>query len=91
MTNPINAPSTAQLVAALAAGLLPLAGPEGIAVASLVPAVQQLFDTLTAHPSANYTIEDLERVVQGDNVAALAKLQADVDAMPDEGDASPKT
>ena len=82
MTEPINAPSTAQLVAALASGLLPLAGPEGLAVASLVPAVQQLYDSLTAHPTANYTVADLEKIIMQDNAAALAKLQADVDGLP---------
>lgn len=82
MTEPVNAPSTAQLVAALAAGLLPLAGPQGIAVAALVPAVQQLFDSLTSHATANYTVADLVKIITEDNAAALAQLQRDVDAMP---------
>ncbi len=82
MSEPVNAPSTAQLLAALAAGLLPLAGPQGIAVASLVPAVQQLLATLTGHSTANYSVADLVQIITQDNVAALAKLQADVDAMP---------
>lgn len=83
MNQPINSPSPAQLLAALAAGLLPLAGPQGIAIASLVPAVQQLFNTLTAHSSTNYTVADLVQIITQDNAAALAKLQADVNAMPD--------
>lgn len=78
----VNAPSTADLVAALAAGLLPLAGPEGLVVSALIPAVQQLYDTLTAHPAANFTVADLVKIVTQDNTAALAKLATDIDAMP---------
>ena len=83
MTETVNTPSTAQLLAALAAGLLPLAGPQGIAIAALVPAVQQLLNTLTAHSTTNYSVADLVQIITQDNAAALAKLKADIDAMPD--------
>lgn len=79
---PVAAPSTAQLVAALASGLLPLAGPYGIAASALAPAVMQLYDTITTHPTANVSVADLAKIVLGDNVAELAKLTTDVNAMP---------
>lgn len=82
MTDAVNAPSTAQLLAALASGLLPLAGPGGIAVAALVPAVEQLLDNLTSTKTANYTVDSLVQIITQDNAAALAKLNADVNAMP---------
>lgn len=72
-------PSTAQLVGALAQSLLPLAGPAGIAVSALVPAIQQLYDTVTSKAGQNFTVDDLAAIVAKGN-ADLAQLQADVDA-----------
>jgi uncharacterized protein (DUF2345 family) len=79
MTNPVAQPTTEQIVAAFAQALLPLAGPAGIAVSALVPAVQQLLDNFTAHPAADVTVADLEAAVAQGN-ADLAKLQSDVAA-----------
>lgn len=73
-------PTTEQLVAAMAAGLLPLLGPYGIAAANLVPAAQQLLDAFTGH-AGNYTMADAIAVVAQGN-ADLAKLQADADKAP---------
>jgi hypothetical protein len=75
MTDPVQ-PTTEQLVAALASGLLPLMGPYGIAASALVPAAQGLVDIFTTHPNANYTLDDAAAVVAQGN-ADLAKLKAD--------------
>jgi hypothetical protein len=73
-------PTTQQLLAALASALLPLAGPTGVAVSALVPAVQALYDRLTNHPTENFTVEDLVAIVQeGDE--ALASLKGHVAAL----------
>ncbi|MEO6588944.1 MAG: hypothetical protein ABIP06_06420 [Pyrinomonadaceae bacterium] len=67
-------PTTAQLLAAFAASLLPLAGPTGVAVAALIPAVQQLLAGLMSHPTANYSIDELVAIVASGS-ANFAKLQ----------------
>lgn len=78
---PLPAVTTEQLVAAMAAGLLPLAGPAGIAAAALVPAVQQLYDSVTNHASTDFSVADLVAIVTKGS-ADLAKLTADVNALP---------
>lgn len=79
MTDAVQ-PTTAQLVAAFASSLLPLAGPAGIAASALIPAVQQLYDTFTSGtPNAVFTVEDLAAIVTKGNTD-LAKLAADVAA-----------
>lgn len=79
-TAAVPQPTTQQLLAALASAVLPFAGPTGVAIAALVPAVQQLYDRVTNHPTANFTVDDLVGIVQeGD--AELAKLKAHVDAL----------
>lgn len=83
MTDPVVAPSTIDLVAALAAGLLPLAGNQGIAAASLIPAVEALYNTVSTHSEMTFTVADLTRIILGDNAAAMSKLAADIAAMPD--------
>lgn len=82
MTDTVNAPSTEQLLAALAASLLPLAGAGGILVANALPAVQALYDAFTSHPTADFSVDDLVKIVTQSNAAKLAKLQADINAMP---------
>lgn len=68
--------SVEQIVAAFAAALLPLAGPAGIAVATLVPALEQLIDVFRNHSATDYTVDDLVAIVQtGD--AGLAELIRD--------------
>jgi hypothetical protein len=81
LPTPAPQPSTEQLVAALASGLLPLLGPYGIAASALVPAAQGLVDIFTTHPNANYTLDDAVAVVTQGN-ADLAKLKADAAAAP---------
>jgi hypothetical protein len=84
MTDPTPAPvalTTEQLVAAMAAGLLPLAGPTGIAAAALVPAVQQLWDAVNSRATSDFSVADLVAIVTKGN-ADLAKLTADVNALP---------
>ena len=65
-----------QLVAAVAAALLPLAGPIGVAVAAVVPALTQLLDAFKNHGSQDFTVDELVAIVQTGNVH-LAQLQAD--------------
>ncbi len=72
-------PTTEQLVAAFAQGLLPLLGPAGIAASALVPAAEQLADMFRNHGTVNYTIDDLVATVEEGN-AALLKLRADINA-----------
>lgn len=80
---PVAAPSTSAIVAALAASLLPfVGGPVGLAASALVPAVQQLYDTFTNHPTGTVSVDDLVKLILGDNVAILAKLKADTAALP---------
>lgn len=67
-------PTTAQLVAAFASALLPLAGPTGIAVAAVVPALEQLIASLRSTPSGNFTVEQLVAIVQSGSLHA-AQLQ----------------
>lgn len=85
MTNPVAvaAPTTSTIVAALAASLLPfVGGPIGITASALVPAAKQLYDTLSGAGDATFTVEDLVRIIMQDNTVTLAKLTADVNAMP---------
>ena len=81
MTDPTTTPAltTEQVVAALAASLLPLAGPAGIAAAAAVPALEQLLGMFKAQPAQNFTIDDLAAIVATGNVS-LAQLAADVNA-----------
>lgn len=86
MTDPVQtptpaAPTTEQLLAAMAQSLLPLAGPLGIAASALVPAVQQLYDMVTSKGDQSFTVDDLAAIVAKGNTD-LAKLQSDVDALP---------
>lgn len=75
-------PTTEQVLVALAASLLPLAGEEGVAAAAAIPAIEQLLAVFKAGPpDQNYTVEQLATIVSGGS-AALAKLQADVGALP---------
>ena len=71
--------TTEQVVAALAASLLPLAGPAGIAAAAAVPALEQLLDAFKAQPAQNFSIADLQQIVATGN-ANLAQLAADINA-----------
>lgn len=73
-------PSTEAVVAALAQSLLPLAGPAGLAASSVVPALQQLYDTFTGVGLGTaLSVADLEAIVADGN-AALIQLQADLAA-----------
>ena len=81
MTDPVQ-PSTEQVLAALAASLLPLAGPTGVAAAAVVPAIEQLLEMFKAKPAdSNYTVDDLVGIVASGN-AHLAVLKAHVEALP---------
>jgi hypothetical protein len=72
--------NTEQLVAALAQGALQFAGPEGIAASALIPAAEQLVDTLKASGSAVFSVDDLAAIVAKGNLD-LAQLTLDVDAI----------
>ena len=78
---PVTAPTTEQLIAAMAQSLLPLAGPLGIAASALVPAVQQLYEMVTSKGNQNFTVDDLAAIVAKGNTD-LAQLQADVGKLP---------
>lgn len=81
MTDAVPIPlTTTQVLAALAASLLPLAGEEGVAAAAVIPAAEQLIELFKAKPTGNYTIDDLAAIVAEGN-AALAKLTVDVNAL----------
>lgn len=80
-TAPVNAPTTSQLVAAMASALLPLAGPTGLAVSLVIPAAEQLIATLRGSGKANYTLEELAAIVAEGN-AELATLRANVEKLP---------
>lgn len=84
MTDPVAvaAPTTSTIVAALASSLLPFAGPVGVEMSALVPAVQQLYSAIMSHGDTTFTMEDLVKIIMQDNTATLAKLTADVNAMP---------
>jgi hypothetical protein len=79
MTATIAQPTTAQLVAAFASSLLPLAGPTGIAVASLIPAAEQLLESFRNHGKTDFTVEDLIGIVS-EGRTELATLRANVEA-----------
>lgn len=81
MTEPVQ-PSVQQLVAAFAAAALPFAGPTGVAVATLIPAAEQLLALFrNRDPAKNYTVDELAAIVSGGS-AELAKLRADIEALP---------
>lgn len=69
------APTTAQILAAFAQSLAPLAGPAGVAVAALIPAVEQLYDTLKNSGKRDFTVDELAAIVAEGDVE-LAKLKA---------------
>lgn len=75
-TTPI---STEALYLAMAQAALSLAGPEGVLAAQLVPAIQMLWDQVTATPAANVTLVQLKAIVDG-GTAALAQANADLAA-----------
>lgn len=82
MTDPVvQQPTTAQLLAAFAQSLLPLAGPTGIAVSALIPAVEQLLANFRSNPTQNYSVDDLVAIVVQGN-ANLASLKAHVEGLP---------
>lgn len=85
MTDPTQQPvaiSTEQVLAALAASLLPLAGPYGIAASAVVPALEQLIASFRNQPAdKNYTVDELAAIVSGGS-AHLAQLTAHVNALP---------
>lgn len=78
MTTPTPVqPTTEQLVAGMAAGLLPLLGPGGLAASALVPALDQLYQTVMGGGIGKvFSVEDLEAIV-ADGDAAFAQLLAD--------------
>lgn len=78
-TNTAPALTTEQVVAALAASLLPLAGPTGIAAAAAIPALEQLLVMFKAQPAQIYTIDDLATIVASGSTK-LAQLAADIAA-----------
>ncbi len=78
---PVAAPTTEQLIAAMAQSLLPLAGPLGIAASALVPAVQQLYEMVTSKGDKNFSVDELAAIVASGSTD-LAQLQADVGRLP---------
>ena len=76
-----------QLVAAVAAALLPLAGPTGVAIAAVVPALTQLLDAFKNHGAQDFSVDELVAIVQTGNVH-LAQLQADRAAQKAQEDAA---
>lgn len=77
----VPAPTTAQLVTAIGAALLPFAGQTGIAVAAVLPALQQVYDTISNSGKTDYTVEDFAAVVAEGN-AELAKARTAVAGLP---------
>lgn len=73
-------PSVAQLVSAFAAAALPFAGPQGVAIAALIPAAEQLIETFRNSGKTNFTVDDLAGIVADGNVA-LASLKGHVAAL----------
>lgn len=78
-------PSQSAVIAAIAAALLPLTGKTGLALSAVVPALEGLLETFKNHGTVNYSIEGLTAIVVGGS-DHLAKLAADVNAMPDDVD-----
>lgn len=81
----VQQPTTAQLVAAFASSLLPLAGPTGIAISALIPAAEQLLASFQNHGKEDFSIGDLIGIVADGNLA-LASLKAHVEALPVKGE-----
>ena len=77
-TQPVE-PSIEQLVAAFAGAALQFAGPEGMAISTLIPAAEQLVDMFRNHGATNYTVDDFDAIVAA-NDAKLRRIAADIDA-----------
>jgi len=74
------APTTGQLLAAMAQSLLPFAGPWGLAASAVVPAAEQLLANLKGLGSGVvYTMADLEALA-AKTTTDLGQLGADVAA-----------
>ncbi len=67
-----------QFLAALASSLAPLAGPQGIAVAGALTAIEQLYDSLKTQQAlgVNYIAADA-LAAQADAASAIAQVIAD--------------
>lgn len=79
-TSTVPQPSTAQLVTAIGAALLPFAGPAGVAVAAVLPALEQVYASIKGSGKTDYTVEDFAAIVAEGN-AELAKAREIVGAL----------